>query len=70
MTIVVVMGLLLTQVGALPALVGLAVVLLTIPVQRQCALLIGALRRQMVRVTDSRVALISEVLQVIRAVKL
>lgn len=64
------MSLLMLQVGALPAAAGLAAVLLTIPAQRKCALVIGSLRRQMVRLTDSRVALISEVLQVIRAVKL
>ena len=69
-TILVVMSLVLLQVGPLPAATGLVAVLLTIPVQRKCAQLIGALRRQMVRLTDSRVALISEVLQVIRAVKL
>jgi ATP-binding cassette subfamily C (CFTR/MRP) protein 1 len=64
------MVILMTQIGFIPALIGMVCVALTIPIQSKCARVIGSMRRQMVTVTDTRVALISEVLQIIRAVKL
>ena len=69
MTIIAVMVLLMLRIGFLPALAGMVIVVLTVPIQRKSAMIIGRLRRQMVSLTDSRVSLISEILQIIRAVK-
>jgi ATP-binding cassette subfamily C (CFTR/MRP) protein 1 len=64
------MGILIGEVGVGPALAGMAVLAVIVPIQIQLSGTIGELRRAMVKHTDTRVMLINEILQAIRIIKL
>jgi len=66
----VVMAILIAEIGVAPALVGMAFMLLVIPMQNYIAQQIGIIRRKMIHFTDERVKLINEMLQSIRIIKL
>ena len=70
LTCVIVMSILIGEIGFGPALAGMAVVVLVVPLQNHLAGVIGTIRRSMVRHTDERVKLINEILQAIRIIKL
>ena len=65
----IVMLLLIREVGYAPSLVGLAWILILIPLQNLVADNIGYIRRFMIKHTDERVKLINELLQSIRSIK-
>mmetsp|Transcript_9429 Transcript_9429/g.15612 ORF Transcript_9429/g.15612 Transcript_9429/m.15612 type:complete len:1368 (+) Transcript_9429:191-4294(+) len=69
-TCLVVMGILISEVGAIPALAGFAVFVVMVPMQNYIAGTIGETRRRMVKFTDERVKLVNEILQAIRIIKL
>jgi ABC-type multidrug transport system fused ATPase/permease subunit len=64
------MGILIGEVGVGPALAGMAVLAVLVPIQNNLSGTIGNLRRAMVKHTDNRVMLINEILQAIRIIKL
>jgi ATP-binding cassette subfamily C (CFTR/MRP) protein 1 len=70
LTCLIVMGILIGEVGVGPALAGMAVLAVIVPIQIQLSGTIGELRRAMVKHTDTRVMLINEILQAIRIIKL
>lgn len=69
-TVVIVMGLLIRDLGYIPALAGLAWNILLVPMQISFAESIGRIRRCMIKHTDERVKLTNEFLQAIRVIKL
>lgn len=64
------MGILMGEVGVVPALAGIAVLATLVPIQNHLSGTIGNLRRAMVKHTDKRVMLVNEILQAIRIIKL
>ena len=64
------MGILIGEVGYGPALAGMAILVLIVPLQNRMAGKIGLIRRSMIKSTDKRVMLINEILQAIRIIKL
>jgi ABC-type multidrug transport system fused ATPase/permease subunit len=63
------MAILVTEIGALTAFTGIMFLLLVFPIQRKIAVMIGNYRRQTIKETDTRINLINEALQAIRAIK-
>lgn len=70
LTCLIVMGVLIGEVGVGPALAGMGVLVLLVPIQNHLAGTIGNIRRSMIKHTDQRVMLINEILQAIRIIKL
>jgi ABC-type multidrug transport system fused ATPase/permease subunit len=70
LTCLIVMGILIGEIGYGPALAGMALLALIVPLQNRIAGTIGTIRRSMIKFTDKRVMLINEILQAIRIIKL
>lgn len=69
MTVIIVMGILASEIGTLTAFTGIVFLLLLFPIQQKLAVMIGGHRRETIKETDKRVNLMNEALQAIRAIK-